>query len=290
MLMMKTRHADRNQTLFDPVVTSRIEKNGPFFTGLHMLAESEDNLYLPEEPAIFANIAEHEVALYEPRGWICGAIELRKGRGRRINLSKIRKPWKVPAYVEPDALSFSGCSASGVLLVQNDSIFMRLFSRKVAQKLNLVIVTGCGVPRMGVRRLLYRLCNELSLPVFVLVDSSTWGYFVFSLLKRGAIAPHSRFEYASIGDLRFLGLRAGNIAGLPSGALPLRAWKSGWDLRLRCMMQYPCFRKLSWQRELAAFLKQHGSVTLAGIYDHVGDDEFIRAFLETPIRSLQWLT
>ncbi len=205
--MAAPRKSRRSRTLFDADTTRRIEKDIPLFTGLHMLADSEDGRYPLHEAAIFAHVAEHEVALYEPRGWMCGPLMVRIGKGRCTDLSKLKHPWRVPAYVERDALSFCDCSATGVLLVESDPVFMNLFGRQIAQKLNLLLVTGCGIPRLAVRRLLFRLSTELGLPVYLLTDSSTWGYFAFSVLKRGLLAPHARFEYAAIRDLRFLGMR-----------------------------------------------------------------------------------
>jgi DNA topoisomerase-6 subunit A len=196
----------------------------------------------------------------------------------------------MPAFVESDALSIIECSASGVLLVPSDSVFFELLKADVARRLNLLLVTGPGIPRFATRRLLYRLSTELHLPIFLLSDNSTWGYFIFSVLKRGALAPHERFDYASIRDLRFLGLRAGVAERLPDEKDLLRPWKRHWEMRLQCLREYPCFKKAAWQQEFSAFEKQHGSVPLWSLYDSMGADTFISTFLEEPLRRRQWLT
>ena len=41
-----------------------------------------------------------------------------------------------------------------------------------------------------------------------MVDNDTWGYFTFSVLKRGLLAPDAEQPCLQIDDLRYLGLLA----------------------------------------------------------------------------------
>lgn len=60
----------------------------------------------------------------------------------------------------------------------------------------------------GVRRMLYRLHNELKLPIYCLLDNDPWGYYIYSVLKQGSINLAYESKRMAIPEARFLGLRS----------------------------------------------------------------------------------
>src|ERR1700722_9797259 len=104
--------------------------------------------------------------------------------------SKKGSRFRIPTWVEADNLEFGKQTAAGIILVESWPVFDRLCRAKAWRTLNMVIVCGHGIPRAGVRRFIHRLAGESTLPVYLLADNDTWGYFIFSLLKRGLLAPH----------------------------------------------------------------------------------------------------
>ena len=77
-----------------------------------------------------------------------------------------------------------------------------------------LLTHGGGQPPRGVRRLLYRLHNELKLPVYCLLDNDPWGYYIYSVLKQGSINLAYESERMAIPDARFLGLRSHRFRAL----------------------------------------------------------------------------
>jgi DNA topoisomerase-6 subunit A len=63
-------------------------------------------------------------------------------------------------------------------------------------------------PPRGVRRLLYRMHNELKLPVYCLLDNDPWGYYIYSVIKQGSINLAFESQRMAIPDAKFLGLRS----------------------------------------------------------------------------------
>ena len=60
--------------------------------------------------------------------------------------------------------------------------------------------------------MLYRLHNELKLPVYCVLDNDPWGYYIYSVLKQGSINLAYESKRMAIPDAKFLGLRSIDFA------------------------------------------------------------------------------
>jgi DNA topoisomerase VI subunit A len=280
-----------SRTLFDPDPQGHggAFSELPYYWALKSCADDPDEKRFGGcERWAFGQVVEHEVSLYEPRGYIVGPLTWKIGKSRASDLSRSGTPTQIPAFVEHDALAFKKCTACGILLLENYAVFKQLVERGAWNALNMVLATGSGIPRVAIRRLLHRLSGELKLPVYLLTDNDTWGYFIFSLVKRGLLGPHAFSEYMGVANLRFLGMRAGDVDLLTAKSL-LRPWKPEWDLRLKNIGKYSCFQTAAWKSELDDFKGQQGAVDLTAFYESLGPERFLSEYLEPKIRLRQWL-
>ena len=104
--------------------------------------------------------------------------------------------------------------------------------------------------------MLYRLHNELKLPVYCLLDNDPWGYYIYSVIKQGSINLAYESRRMAIPDARFLGLRSNDFVRCqlsPSVQIKL----NDQDVkRARQIAQYPWFAsKKPWQKELDLMLQ-----------------------------------
>jgi DNA topoisomerase-6 subunit A len=159
---------------------------------------------------------------------------------------------------------------------------------KIFRNLKGISITGCGIPRAGVRRIIHRLCKDFNLPVLLLTDNDTWGYFTYSILKRGLMAPYMTCKYLSIDNLFYAGLKAGDLELLPISKRHkcIRPWKQIWAARLKEMKSYSCFKSIAWCQELEYFEKQHEAITLNGFFNTLGPVCFLQNFLMPRIEQL----
>jgi len=100
--------------------------------------------------------------------------------------------WSVPSSVEH--LQFK-TTAKFVLAIETSGTFQRLNYHKFWKKYNCIIASLKGVPSRSIRRLLRRLSDEHSLPVYVFTDGDPYGYFsIYRTLKVGSgnAAPSTR--------------------------------------------------------------------------------------------------
>ena len=93
----------------------------------------------------------------------------------------------IPSIVEPEVIQFKKCDAKFVLHVEKGTVWQRFNEDKFWRNNNCILTHGGGQPPRGVRRMLYRLHNELKLPVYCLLDNDPWGYYIYSVIKQGSI-------------------------------------------------------------------------------------------------------
>src|SRR5262249_11722405 len=183
-----TKHTigDTRQNTFDEQ-----EESDPIIEDLEVTIDS-----LREEMHLFAS----------NRGAMVGDLTLVDG-GDTIDLRRLGTGgWSVPSIVEADVIQFKKCDAEMILLVEKDAVWRRLNEDKFWRKHKAILLHGQGMASRGVRRLLYRMVNELRLPLFVLVDNDPWGFYIYSVVKQGSI----NLAYESIR----MAVAAGPVLGL----------------------------------------------------------------------------
>jgi len=103
---------------------------------------------------------------------------------------------------------------------------------------------------------LYRLHNDLKLPLYCLLDNDPWGYYIYSVIKQGSINLAFESRRMAIPDARFLGLRSKDFVecGL-SNSVKLNLNDTDRK-RARQIATYPWFaHKKEWQKEIDLMLQ-----------------------------------
>jgi DNA topoisomerase-6 subunit A len=162
----------------------------------------------------------------------------------------------IPSIVEADRIQFKNCKAKFVLHVEKDTVWQRFNEDKFWQKYNCILTHGAGQPPRGVRRMLYRLNDELKLPIYCVLDNDPWGYYIYSVIKQGSINLAYESKRMAIPSVRFLGLRSSDYERCelsPSVQIKLNEQ----DIkRANQIRSYPWFEsKKPWQKEIDLMLK-----------------------------------
>ena len=164
-----------------------------------------------EDVEVLLDSLREELHLYaEKRGTMVGNITF-VDSGDEIDCSRMGSGgYGIPSIVEPEVIQFDPRSAtrSSSCTSKKDTVWQRFNEDKFWQKHNCILTHGGGQPPRGVRRLLYRLHNELKLPVYCLLDNDPWGYYIYSVIKQGSINLAFESQRMAIPDARFLGLRS----------------------------------------------------------------------------------
>ena len=189
------------------------------------------------------------------RGSIAGNLTV-VSKGDEIDLRRMGSGgWGIPGIVEPDVLQFKKCEAKFILHVEKDTVWQRFNEDKFWKEHNCIITHGNGQPPRGVRRLLYRMHDELKLPLYCLLDNDPWGYYIYSVIKQGSINLAYESQRMAIPGARYLGLRSSDYARCDlSPSVQIRL--NDQDVkRAKQIAGYPWFeKKKAWQKEIDLML------------------------------------
>ena len=209
-----------------------------------------------EDLEVTLNALREELHLYaQKRGDMVGELTL-VDSGDEIDCSRLGSGgYGIPSIVEPTVIQFKECKAKYVLHVEKDTVWQRFNEDKFWRTHHCILTHGAGQPPRGVRRLLYRLNNELKLPVYCLLDNDPWGYYIYSVIKQGSINLAYESRRMAIPAARFLGIRSKDFQRCGLSDSVKIALSDTDRKRARQIASYPWFaKKKDWQREIKRLL------------------------------------
>ena len=210
-----------------------------------------------EDVEVLLDSLREELHLYASnRGTIVGPITL-VDSGDTIDCSRMGSGgYSIPSIVEPETMQFLKCDAKFVLHVEKDTVWRRFNEDKFWRKYNCLLTHGQGQPPRGVRRLLYRLNNELKLPVYCLLANDPWGYYIYSVLKQGSINLAFESRRMAIPEAKFLGLRSIDLERCDLSDSVKIVMNDNDRKRAKQIANYPWFeKKREWQNEIKKMIK-----------------------------------
>ncbi len=243
-----------------------------------------------EDVEVMLNAIREELHLYaENAGSMVGPITL-TDTGDEIDCSRMGSGgYSIPSIVEPEVVQFGKCDAKFILHVEKDTVWRRFNEDKFWRTHDCILTHGGGQPPRGVRRLLYRLHNELKLPVYCVLDNDPWGYYIYSVLKQGSINLAYESKRMAIPDARFLGLRSIDFERcelLPSVKINL----NDQDIkRAKQIAAYPWFaHKKPWQKEIDLMLKNSFKLEVESLISK--DISYVtETYVPERLEEKQWL-
>lgn len=210
-----------------------------------------------EDVEVMLNAMREELHLYAKNaGSMVGPITL-VDSGDEIDCSRMGSGgYNIPSIVEPDVVRFKKHTAQFILHVEKDTVWRRFNEDKFWRDHNCILTHGGGQPPRGVRRLLNRLHNELSLPVYCLLDNDPWGYYIYSVIKQGSINLAYESKRMAIPDARYIGLRSKDFVRCGLSSSVRINLKDNDIKRAKQIAKYPWFeKKKAWQQEIELMLK-----------------------------------
>jgi DNA topoisomerase VI subunit A len=220
--------------------------------------QSECDTIIEDVEVLLASLRE-ELHLYaDKRGEMVGNIILRDS-GDEIDCSRMGSGgYAIPSIVEPEVIQFDPkkCDAKFILHVEKGTVWQRFNEDKFWRKHQCILTHGAGQPPRGVRRMLYRLHDELKLPIYCVLDNDPWGYYIYSVLKQGSINLAFESQRMAIPDCRFLGLRSKDFERCQLSDSVKIALNDNDRKRAKQIAAYPWFaKKREWQREIERMVK-----------------------------------
>jgi DNA topoisomerase-6 subunit A len=268
-----------------------------YYITKHTIGNSSENTFdeqdesdpIIEDLEVVLDLLREELNLFASnRGAMVGEITI-VDAGDPIDCRRLGTGgWSIPSIVEQDVIKFKRCTARFVLMVEKDAIWRRLNEDKFWRKHRCILIHGQGMAPRGVRRLLYRLANELKLPIYVLVDNDPWGFYIYSVIKQGSINLAYESMRMAVPAARFIGLSSYDMQRfqLPSN-VTIRLDEQD-RTRARQILGYPWFRRKGWQDEIRQMLKAGVKLELEALSSK-GVSFISDVYLPKKLKDKQWL-
>lgn len=239
---------------------------GLFYMLKHTIEGSKENTFdeqgecdtIIEDVEVLLDSIREELHLYaENRGAMVGAITF-TDKGDEINCARMGSGgYAIPSICEPDVIEFDRkkCTAKFILHVEKGTVWQRFNEDRFWEKHNCILTHGSGQPPRGVRRMLYRLHNELGLPLYCVLDNDPWGYYIYSVIKQGSINLAFESQRMAIPEAKYLGLRSIDYDRCELSDSVKIALNDTDRKRAKQVAKYPWFeKKAPWQREIKKML------------------------------------
>lgn len=240
---------------------------GLFYMLKHTIEGAKENTFdvqeecdtIIEDVEVLLNSIREELHLYaENRGAMVGNITF-TDKGDEINCARMGSGgYAIPSICEPEVIQFdaSKCNAKFILHVEKGTVWQRFNEDRFWEKHNCVLTHGSGQPPRGVRRMLYRLHNELKLPLYCVLDNDPWGYYIYSVIKQGSINLAFESQRMAIPEAKYLGLRSIDFERCQLSDSVKITLNDTDRKRAKQVAKYPWFeKKRDWQREIEKMLK-----------------------------------
>ena len=228
----------------------------------HTLGDSKENTFEEQresDPIIvdletsLKVLREQLHLLADRKGVVVGNVKIRD-RGDLIDWSKLGSGgWSIPSVVEE--IKFEKVNADFVLVIEKNAGFERLHEDKFWKKYNCILVGTGGQAARGTRRLIKRLSVEHKLPVYVLTDSDSYGWYIYSVIKSGSMALAHASEELGTPNARFIGLTISDIKEYKLEKSIIKANERDIK-RAKELLEYPWFHHKEWKREIKLMLKK----------------------------------
>lgn len=275
----------KRKTLFDPnAVDPRAYES---FVNLLELNERRD--FCGDEINVFNCALDFERAFsYAAKGSVSGRLLMKMDGIGTVDVHT-NKEVSIPVWPEPEVLAFLKCDAKAVVMFEKGWLPRKFAEVSAAQMLDVLIVSANGVPMFNVRRFVHRLCTQFKLPLYIVADNDTWGYFIYSVMKRGLIDPANELPMAAVKDTRFLGMRCKDAEIFKEVKGVKIRQKSYWKYRLAALRKYDCFKSKAWQQEFDAFEKQKGKFEISALIDHKSINYIVHEYLKPKLEQRDYL-
>jgi len=213
--------------------------------------EQEESDPIIEDIEVTVGALREELGVHaETKGAMVGPMTI-VDNGDTIDLAAVGSGgWAVPSIVEPDVIQFVKSAAKYVLMIEKGAVWQRFNKDRFWEREKCMIIHGGGQPPRGVRRLVFRMHQELKLPVYVLVDNDPWGYYIYSVLKQGSINLAFESQRMAIPAARFIGMSSFDADEFDIPSHVPMALTDEDRRRAREIREYPWFASRPWQREI----------------------------------------
>lgn len=233
-------------------------------TNINLVDEQNESDKSIEDLEVITGLSREQLHVSANKmGSMVGNIIL-EDSGDTIDCSKLgRGGYSIPSIT--DELNFKKVSAAYVLYMEKAAIFERLVEDQFWKKNSCILITSQGQTTRGIRRLLQMLSEEQNLPIYVLTDADSYGWYIYSVIKYGSIALSFASEKLTIPGVKFLGITMDDVIKYDLKKHLIRL--EDHDIaRLKQISEYEWFKdNKDWQRQFKTMKEINGKAEIQAL-------------------------
>jgi DNA topoisomerase VI subunit A len=219
------------------------------------------------------------------KGIVAGNVVI-EDRGDKIDWSKLGSGgWSIPSTV--DEIGFAKVDANFVLIVEKNAGFERLHEDKFWQKQHCILIGTGGQPSRGTRLLIQRLNQEHKLPIYVMTDADSYGWYIYSVIKSGSISLAHVSDRIATPSAKFVGLTISDIFEYDLKKCTIKA-KEVDIKRAKELLNYEWFKKPHWQKEINLMIQKGVKAEIEAL-SHRGLKFMSEEYLPAKIKKKEFL-
>ncbi len=219
------------------------------------------------------------------KGIVAGNVVI-QDRGDSIDWSKLGSGgWSIPSTVEE--IELKKVDAEFVLVVEKNAGFERLHEDKFWQKHKCILIGTGGQAARGTRLLIQRLHDEFKLPVYVMTDADSYGWYIYSVIKSGSISLAHISDRIATPDAKFIGLTISDVYEYDLKKVTIKARELDIK-RAKELQQYEWFKKPHWQKEINLMIEKGIKAEIEAL-SHKGLKFMSEEYLPEKIKKKEFL-
>ncbi|CRK91310.1 CLUMA_CG004984, isoform A, partial [Clunio marinus] len=115
----------------------------------------------------------------------------------------------------PSAIKNFETNANYVLIVEKDTVFQRLISDNIFQRIEdrIILITAKGYPDVNTRIFLKKMSSILKLPMYIIVDADPHGFEIMCTYKFGSMMKVRNSEQLAVPSIEWIGIHPSDIEG-----------------------------------------------------------------------------
>ena len=214
-----------------------------------------------------------------PKGFVAGPISWSDSTGLTTDSSTHITP--IPGLV--DNITQIKCKAIAVLIIEKESIFMRLAQSNIVNE--VALVTGRGVPDYATRQFVKLLDDTLTIPIVGLFDADAYGIFIAHTYKYGSRAATIDNAGMACTNMKWLGVRPSDIVSVPPEKCAELRERELKILHQLCDSEYI---DESWREEMKTLMALGRTAEIEALLCHQGED-LIDTYLPSKFAKRDWI-
>ena len=140
-----------------------------------------------------------------PRGFVCGPLRFYDSANNETDC----RHGSVSIPPRSDSISIVKSSAIAILIVEKDTVFIRLSQTTLVNE--IILITGRGIPDYSTREFVKLLEDTLSIPLIGLFDCDPYGIFIMTIYRFGSRAAAYDGMGLAASRLKWIGIRPSEL-------------------------------------------------------------------------------